>query len=82
MVVTQDVPFLDLKGQYAAIGSEVEAAIQEVLASASFILGPIVKDFERELAEFCGRRHGVGVASGTDALRLTLTALGIGPATR
>jgi dTDP-4-amino-4,6-dideoxygalactose transaminase len=50
-----------------------------VLESTQFILGPAVRDLEQQVATYCGCKYGVGVASGTDALRLTLTALGIGP---
>ncbi len=73
------IPLVDLKAQYAAIRSEVNAAIQEVLDDTSFILGGQVDAFEREFADFCGVKHGVGVASGTDALHLALRALDIGP---
>ena len=73
------VPWLDLKGQYAAIKDEVLAAIGEVLESQHFILGPKVEALERAIAERCGTRFGVGVASGTDALVLALKVLDIGP---
>lgn len=73
------IPILDLKAQYAAIELEIDAAIKEVLLSTQFILGPAVQALEQRLAAYCGCRHGVGVASGTDALRLTLSALQIGP---
>ena len=73
------VPWLDLKGQYASIRDEVRAAIDEVLESQHFILGPKVEALERAIAERCGTRFGVGVASGTDALVLALKALDIGP---
>ena len=73
------IPVLDLKTQYAAIRSEIDAALQAVLQSTEFILGPAVRDLERAVADYCECSHGVGVASGTDALRLTLAALGIGP---
>ena len=73
------IPPLDLKQQYAAIEQEIDAAIKEVLLSSRFILGPAVRDLEQRVAVYCGCEYGVGVASGTDALRLTLTALGIGP---
>ena len=79
MVTAQAVPFLDLRGQYVAIESEVDAAVKDVLIGGSFVLGPLVDEFERRVAEFCGSRHGIGVASGTDALLLALTALGVGP---
>jgi len=73
------VPFLDLRAQDAAIGAEVRLAIADVLASQQFILGPTVERFEAAMAAYCGVPHGVGVASGTDALLLTLAALGVRP---
>lgn len=73
------IPVLDLKAQYAAIEPEIDVAIKEVLLSSAFVLGPAVRDLERQVAAYCECQHGVGVASGTDALRLTLAALGVGP---
>jgi len=73
------IPVLDLKAQYAAIEQEIDAAIKGMLRSTEFILGPAVRDLEQRVAAYCGCKYGIGVASGTDALRLTLTALGIGP---
>jgi dTDP-4-amino-4,6-dideoxygalactose transaminase len=73
------IPILDLKPQYESIKDEIDAAIAGVLESGQFILGPAVRDLEQKVAAYCGCKYGVGVASGTDALRLTLTALGIGP---
>jgi len=73
------IPILDLKAQYAAIEQEIDAAIKEVLLSGQFILGPAVRELEEKVAAYCECKYGVGVASGTDALRLTLMALGIGP---
>jgi len=73
------IPVLDLKAQYRSIEQEVNEAIREVLLSADFVLGAAVRALETQLAEYCQCRHAVGVASGTDALRLALTALGIGP---
>ena len=70
---------LDLKAQYAAIGAEIRAAVDEVLAAQQFILGPQLAALEQEVARYCGRRFGVGVASGTDALMLALHACGVGP---
>jgi dTDP-4-amino-4,6-dideoxygalactose transaminase len=71
------VPMLDLKAQYASIEREIKAAIDTVLESQQFILGPQVQALEDEIARFCHRRFGVGVASGTDALILALHACGI-----
>jgi len=73
------IPILDLKVQYETIKDEINAAVAEVLESARYILGPAVRDLEQRVAAYCGCEYGVGVASGTDALHLTLTALGIGP---
>ena len=73
------IPILDLKGQYESIKDEINEAVQGVLESGHFVLGPNVEALEKEVAEYCQCRHGVGVASGTDALRLSLHALGIGP---
>ncbi|MDD5559531.1 DegT/DnrJ/EryC1/StrS family aminotransferase [Candidatus Methylomirabilis sp.] len=73
------VPFLDLKVQYAAIKSEIRRAIDEVCDNQQFILGPKVRRLEDEIARYCGARYAVGVSSGTDALLLALMALGIGP---
>lgn len=73
------IPFLDLKAQYARIKPEVDAAIQGVLDSCGFILGPEVAKLEEEFAAYCGSRFGIGVNSGTSALHLSLLAAGIGP---
>ena len=73
------VPLLDLVSQYQEIKPEMDAAIQRVLDSGHFILGPEVAAFEKEIADYLGVTHGIGVASGTDALLLALRALSIGP---
>jgi len=73
-----NVPFLDLRAQYATIKDEVNAAIQRVLDSCAFAGGPFVEQFEKEWASYCGVKHAVGVANGTEALWLALLALGIG----
>lgn len=73
------IPILDLTRQYAQIKSEIDAAIARVVVSGHFILGPEVEAFEQEIAAYCGVRHAIGVASGTDALLLSLRALGVGP---
>ena len=73
------VPMLDLGRQYEAIRGEIDAAIAEVLLSARFILGPTVRAFEEEAAAYCGAAHAITTASGTDALLLSLKALGVGP---
>jgi len=71
------VPQLDLAAQYAAIGDEIRAAVDRVFASQQFILGPEGAALETEIAQLCGVAHGVGVASGTDALILGLRACGV-----
>jgi len=73
------VPPLDLKRQYASIKEEIDSAIQNVLNHGGFVLGPEVKELESKLAEYCGAVHGIGVASGTDALLLSLMAAGTSP---
>jgi dTDP-4-amino-4,6-dideoxygalactose transaminase len=72
------VPFLDLTASYPLIRKEIESGIAAVIDSASFILGNQVKKFESEFADFCETKYCVGVASGTDALHLSLRALDIG----
>lgn len=73
------VPILDLRAQYTKIGPEIEAAVKSVLNSQQFILGPEVREFEREIAAYCGCEHAIGCASGSDALLLALMAYGVGP---
>ncbi|MAE72053.1 MAG: erythromycin biosynthesis sensory transduction protein eryC1 [Gemmatimonadetes bacterium] len=73
------IPFLDLKAQYDAIRSEIQAAIDETVESSRFILGPQVEAFETEFARYCRSDHAVGVSSGTSALQLALMAAGVGP---
>lgn len=71
------IPILDLKPQYQAIKSEIRAAIDAVLESGQFVLGPTVKDFESAAAQYLGVKYAIGVNSGTDALIIALRALGI-----
>lgn len=73
------IPILDLKPQYQAIQSEIKAAVNRVLESGQFILGPEVGQFEAAAATYLGVKHAVGVNSGTDALVISLRALGVGP---
>jgi dTDP-4-amino-4,6-dideoxygalactose transaminase len=73
------VPLLDLKPQYRALKSEIDAAILRVCESQNFILGPAVKKLEADVAHASGCRHGIGVSSGTDALLVALMVLDIGP---
>lgn len=72
------IPFVDFSREYMSIKKEVDAAIEGVLRRGFFILGPEVECFEKRFAEYCGVRYAVGVASGTDALYLSLLVAGIG----
>jgi dTDP-4-amino-4,6-dideoxygalactose transaminase len=71
------VPLLDLKAQYQAIKNEIWQAVEEVLESQHFILGPKVEALEDAVASYCGCQYGVGVSSGTDALLIALMVKGI-----
>jgi dTDP-4-amino-4,6-dideoxygalactose transaminase len=73
------VPLCDLQAQVAPIRPQLEAAALRVLASGYFINGPDVAAFEEETAKYCDSSHGVGCASGTDALSLALAGLEVGP---
>ena len=73
------VPLLDLKAQYQVIKDEIKEAMEEVLESQHFILGPKVEALEEAIASYCGCKYGVGVSSGTDALLIALMVKGIGP---
>ena len=73
------IPVVDLKAQYAAIKPEIDAAIQRVLEHTQFIQGPEVRDFEEAFARFIGVGEAAGVSSGTAALQLALLACDIGP---
>jgi dTDP-4-amino-4,6-dideoxygalactose transaminase len=73
----EPIPQLDLAAQYASIGGEIRAAVESVLASQQFVLGREGAALEGEIAHFCQAAHGVGVASGTDALILALRACGV-----
>ena len=73
------VPFLDLKTQSRRLRREILAALEGVLDSAAFALGPAVADFEKAFAPYAGARYAAGVNSGTSALHLALLAAGVGP---
>jgi len=74
-----NVPFLDLRAQLAPLEDDMLRAVQDVMRSTAFVLGKDVECFEQEFASFCDCEHAVGVASGLDALKLALRALGVGP---
>jgi dTDP-4-amino-4,6-dideoxygalactose transaminase len=73
------VPLCDLNTQYGELQTKIEEAIGRVLSSGQVILGPEVAALEKEVALYCGAGHGIGCASGTDALLLAIEALKIGP---
>ena len=73
------IPFLDLQAQYRPLKSQIDAAIERVLTTSSYILGPSVAEFEQAFAKACHTTHCLGVGSGTSALALLLQAKGIGP---
>ncbi|MBN1860266.1 MAG: DegT/DnrJ/EryC1/StrS family aminotransferase [Candidatus Thermoplasmatota archaeon] len=72
-----NIPLVDLKANYHSIKKEIDTAIQEVLDTNSFIMGPFVKKFEGDFARFCQVKHAVGCANGTAALHLALLVAGI-----
>lgn len=71
--------FIDLKKQYRLYKKDIDSQIAGVIESTSFIMGPKVEEIERKLAEYVGVEHAVAVSSGTDALLVSLMALGVGP---
>jgi dTDP-4-amino-4,6-dideoxygalactose transaminase len=73
-----NVPFVDLKAQYRSLKAEIDAAIQSVIDKTAFVRGPHVEEFERAFAEKYGVKHCISCANGTDAIYITLKALGIG----
>lgn len=75
----ETIPFMDLPGQHAPLKDELLAVVSEALDTARFIGGPQLESLEAEFAAFTGAAHCAGVGSGTDALRLALQALGVGP---
>lgn len=75
----QKIPVLDLAPEIDELWDELNAAFQRVMRSGQFIMGPEVTAFENEVADYLGTKHAIGVNSGTDALVISLRALGIGP---
>lgn len=73
------IPFIDLKTQYQALKAEIDARMQRVLDHGQYIMGPEVKELEEKLAIYTGAKHCITVASGTEALLISLMALGIKP---
>ena len=73
------IPFIDLQAQYQAYKIEIDEAIQNVLSSSQYIMGPEVKKLEDGLASYTGSRHAIACSSGTDALLIALMAMDIQP---
>jgi dTDP-4-amino-4,6-dideoxygalactose transaminase len=73
------VPFYGHVRQYNNIKNEIDANIKKVLESGEYVMGPMLKQFEQELAKYSGTKYAVGTGNGTDAIWLTLLALGVGP---
>lgn len=73
------VPMLDVSRQNDPLRAEIDAAIAEVCQSGAFVHGPACREFEADIATYCGTRHAIGCASGSDALLLALMVLGVGP---
>jgi dTDP-4-amino-4,6-dideoxygalactose transaminase len=73
------VPLLDIHRQYVKLKPEMDQAVLDVLEHGRFILGPEVTQLENQIAELCGIKHGLGVASGTDALLIALRGAGVEP---
>jgi dTDP-4-amino-4,6-dideoxygalactose transaminase len=78
MTTSINVPLLDLKAQFATIKDEIKAAIDRVVESQYFIMGPDVAELEKGIAEYVGSKFAIGCASGSDAIMLALMALGVG----
>src|SRR2546428_12406278 len=74
---TPEIPFLDLVTVHRELRDELRSVFETALETAGFIGGPVVREFERDFAEFCEAPFCVGMASGTDALRFALIAAGV-----
>lgn len=77
--MTQTIPFIDLKAQRARLGARIDEAVLRVVNHGAYIMGPEIGELEAQLADYCGVKHAIGCASGTDALILALLAYGVGP---
>ena len=73
------IPFINLQAQYQSYKEEIDAAIQRVLDSSQYVMGPEVKKLEQELSKYTGAKHAIACSSGTDALLLALMAIDIKP---
>src|SRR5271163_2611381 len=79
MSVASKVPFLDLVTPHVELEAELTGVFQRALRTAGFIGGPIVEEFEKAFAAFCGTSHSIAISSGTDALRFAIMVCGIKP---
>src|SRR5258705_12716648 len=77
-MAVKPIPQTDPRAGYLALKAEIDAAIAQVLESGQYILGPVAERFESDFAAFLGLAHGIGCASGTDAIEMALRACGIG----
>ncbi len=77
-MTTINVPLLDLKAQYATLRDEIEPVVKKVMEDQWFIMGPEVSGLEQEIADYCGSKHAIGVASGSEAIIIALMAMNIG----
>src|ERR1700751_166095 len=73
------IPLFESSALRSELRGELSAAVERVLDSGRFILGPEVEAFEAEFASYCGVEHAVGVANGTEAITIALRAMGVGP---
>jgi dTDP-4-amino-4,6-dideoxygalactose transaminase len=76
---SEPIPAEDLTRQYTQIAGEIRTAIDRVLPMGKYTLGPVLEEFEREYALYCGVDYTIGISSGTAALQLALAAMGVGP---
>src|SRR6202035_356082 len=76
---SNSIPFLDLVSPHVEMATELTAIFHQVLHTAGFIGGPMVEDFEKAFATFCGTSHSIAISSGTDALRFAIMACGVKP---
>jgi len=76
---TNSIPFLDLVTPHVEMEQELTAVFHQALHTAGFIGGPMVEDFEKAFAAFCGTSHAIAISSGTDALRFAIMACGVPP---
>lgn len=76
--MAEQIPFIDLKSQYAALQENIKNRINRVLEHGQYIMGPEVSELEQKLADYVGVKHCIGVSSGTDSLMIAMMALGIG----